>query len=329
MNPSRRTAIAAVLVGLSVIAVIVLGEVLGTVVLAVTVSYVLLPVRETLRDRGLSRQVSAVVTTALTAAVTLGLIAPVAFVLYRRRGALFELLQVFPDQIDVVVAGFSIAIQTEPLVERARMVATALAISTLQAAPVLALKLILFVLLVYGLLYRPQAVRSAILELVPSEYHDLLAALHRRTAMTLRAIYGLQAVTAVGTFLLALVIFAILGYESPVALAVVAGVLQFIPILGPSIVVVGLAGLDILAGNTVRAVIVFVVGLFVIGFLPDAVIRTQFADYAADLPASLYFIGFVGGVLTVGAIGVIIGPLVVALLVETANLLSQRSLAEG
>jgi predicted PurR-regulated permease PerM len=36
---------------------------------------------------------------------------------------------------------------------------------------------------------------------------------------------------------------------------------------------------------------------------------------------SLYFVGFVGGVLTLGAIGIIAGPLIVAILVEVVELL--------
>jgi hypothetical protein len=41
----------------------------------------------------------------------------------------------------------------------------------------------------------------------------------------------------------------------------------------------------------------------------------------ADLPASLYFVGFTGGVLTLGAVGIIAGPLAIALLVEAVSLL--------
>jgi len=42
------------------------------------------------------------------------------------------------------------------------------------------------------------------------------------------------------------------------------------------------------------------------------------------MDGSLYFIGFVGGLLSLGAIGIIVGPLVVALLVEAAGLVSQE-----
>jgi predicted PurR-regulated permease PerM len=60
----------------------------------------------------------------------------------------------------------------------------------------------------------------------------------------------------------------------------------------------------------------------IIGLVPDLVVRPQLASRQAKLPVSLYFVGFVGGVLTVGVIGVVAGPLVVALLIETVQLLA-------
>ena len=43
------------------------------------------------------------------------------------------------------------------------------------------------------------------------------------------------------------------------------------------------------------------------------------------MPASLYFVGFTGGVLSLGVIGFIAGPVVVAMLVEVVNLLAAEN----
>jgi predicted PurR-regulated permease PerM len=67
-----------------------------------------------------------------------------------------------------------------------------------------------------------------------------------------------------------------------------------------------------------------VVGGGLIAWLPDLTIRPRLARRTADLDGSLYFIGFVGGLLSLGAIGVIVGPLVVALLAETAGLVADE-----
>ena len=65
---------------------------------------------------------------------------------------------------------------------------------------------------------------------------------------------------------------------------------------------------------------VAVLGPVVIGLLPDLVVRPQLASRQAKLPVSLYFVGFTGGVLTVGVIDVIVGPLAVALPIEAIEL---------
>jgi predicted PurR-regulated permease PerM len=67
---------------------------------------------------------------------------------------------------------------------------------------------------------------------------------------------------------------------------------------------------------------IIILGLGLIGFMPDAIIRTQLVSWAADLPVSLYFVGFVGGILSLGIIGFVAGPLIIALLVEVVVLLS-------
>jgi predicted PurR-regulated permease PerM len=157
--------------------------------------------------------------------------------------------------------------------------------------------------------------------LVPPEYRDVFHALNRRVRETLFGIYVLQAATAVGTFVVSLAVFAGLGYDAVFTLSVIAGVLQFIPVVGPSVLLGALAVADVAAGNVPRAVLVLTLGGVFIAIAPDAVIRPRLATWAAHLPMSLYFIGFTGGLLTVGAIGFIAGPLVVALLIELVNLL--------
>ena len=58
-------------------------------------------------------------------------------------------------------------------------------------------------------------------------------------------------------------------------------------------------------------------------------VRPRLARHTADLPGSLYFIGFTGGLLSVGPIGFIAGPLVVALLVEATELLASEVNGHG
>ncbi|ACM57167.1 AI-2E family transporter [Halorubrum lacusprofundi] len=321
---NRRRLLATLLVAVAALAAVVLAEVLRTVVFAVTVAYVLYPICQWLVGRGLSRRIACVGTTVIAFVAAAILVVPLLYVLYRRRAELIEILEQIPDVVPISVGGFELVIEMVPYVAAAEVWVRQVALALAAAAPRLVLELVVFTFLVYGLLYRPGSVEAAVFGVVPAEYHDIPTRLHERTRETLYSIYVLQAATAAGTSVLAFVVFWALGYGSPVLLAVIAGVLQFIPIIGPSVLVVALAVGDLLVEETGRAIAVLVLGLVLVSFVPDAVIRTQLADWTGRISPGLYFVGFVGGILTLGAVGLIVGPLVVSLLLEVIDMLSER-----
>jgi len=310
------------LVGLTVLSAVVLAEVLYTVVFAITVAYTLFPFRQLLVDRGYSRRIATVAVTGVAGLVIVGAVVPVAYVLYRRRSTLLDLGRSLPDTIPIAVGELSYVVRTTPLIAAAGDLLREAALSVASAATVLSLKALLFAIVVYGLLARPGSVRRVAIGLAPPSVHGALERYHERIRATLVGIYVVQAATAIGTSLTAYAVFALLGYDAAITLAIVAGVLQFVPVIGPSVVIITLAAVDLVAGNAPRAATVLIVGLVVVGFLPDAVIRPNLAAVAGELPITLYFVGFVGGVLTIGPLGFVLGPLVVGLLVETVQLLS-------
>ena len=323
----RRRVLAVLLAGFLVLSALILSEVLQTVFFAVTVAYVLVPLRKRLVARGIPRRWASAIVTGAAFAAVLGVVASLALVLYRRRQSLFSLLESVPSEVFIPLGQFSYTVETTVLLDTAQDALLGLAGDVAAAAPVIALKLFLFAILLFALLIRPGSAGRAVLSVTPPAYHDVLIALNRRIQDTLYGIYVLQAATAASTFIVALVVFMGLGYSAPFTLAVVAALLQFIPVVGPGVLIAALASVDLITGSGTRAVLVAVLGAVFVGLAPDAIIRPRLAKRAADLPTSLYFIGFVGGVLTVGAIGFIAGPLVVAMLVETIDLLSAS--AEG
>jgi predicted PurR-regulated permease PerM len=320
--PDRRLALVGLFALLVALSAYVLGGVLSTVFFAVTVAYVLYPLRRRLVERGFSQRVASASVTALAFLALFVVVVPLSFVLYRRRSVVIDLIRELPAELVVEAAGFRYVVPTGSLFDAAREGVASVALTAASAAPVLTLKAFLFALLVYGLLYKPGGVSKAVYGFVPPAYHGVVDALHERVRSTLLAIYVLQAATAVGTGVVAFVVFSLLGYGSALTLAIVAAVLQFIPVVGPSVLIVALAVSDVVGGDVQHAVLVVVLGLVLVGFLPDAVIRPRLAGIASDLPVSLYFVGFVGGVLSLGAVGFVAGPLVVALLVEVVGLLS-------
>ncbi|WP_336023947.1 AI-2E family transporter [Halobellus salinisoli] len=322
MSLNRRYALGGVFVLVGVATAVLLASVLGTVFFAVTVAYLLWPVRKGLVSRGLSRRLASGGATAGAFVMTLLIFVPLAVVAYLRFDSFVALLELLPETLEFAAFGFEYSITLESLTALLVTIVEQAARRAATTAPVLLVKATLFVFLVYSLLFYGEDAQRAVIALVPSGYRDAAVALNRRARETLFAIYVLQAATALGTFVLALPVFYALGYDAVVTLSTVAAVLQFIPILGPSVLLAGLAAYHVAVGELVRAALVFLVGGFVIALLPDILVRPRLARETADIPGSLYFVGFFGGVLTLGPIGIVAGPLVVGLFVESAALLS-------
>jgi predicted PurR-regulated permease PerM len=316
----RQQVLGGLFVVVGVLTVAILSRVVGTVFFAITVAYVLYPVRRELSERGVPRQVSAALATAVGFLFALLIVTPLAWALYVRRGDLLEFLREVPPEIPVSLFEVSYVVDVGQLVTQTREAVVSVAVDVASASPVIALKAFLFLLLVYGLLLRPGDLRGATMRIIPGEYHDVALALHRRLRDTLYALYVLQAATAFGTFAIAYVVFWALGFDAAFTLAILSGLLQFVPVLGPSILIALVAAGQVIAGAVSTAVLLSVIGLVFVGFLPDALIRPRLASLTTGMPASLYFVGFVGGTLTLGVVGVIAGPLIVALFVEVVEI---------
>ncbi|WP_136690104.1 AI-2E family transporter [Halorhabdus amylolytica] len=324
--PRRTLALVGLLTLLSALAVITLWRVFGTIFFAITVAYVLYPVRQRLVRRGIGPRFAAAASTAVAFVFAAVVIAPIGYSLYVRRSTFFEMLADLPQEFSVTFLETTYSVDLSTLVTAARDLLADVAIDAASATPVLALKFFLFVLLVYALLLKPTMPARALRRTVPPEYYDIVEVLHERLRDTLYGLYVLQGATGLGTFVLALPVFFALGYDAAITLAVLSGILQFVPIIGPSVLIGVLVVMEILAENVTQAVLVGVTGLVFVAGLPDILVRPRLSEVAADLPGSLYFIGFTGGILTMGALGIIAGPVVVALLSEGVELLANERL---
>lgn len=322
--PSRRYVLGGLFAALTLAAAVLLADVLGTVFFAVTVAYLLVPLRAELTRRGVDPRVASVVVTVAALVGVVTVVAPLVFVTASRLSEVLAVLSGLPATYDLTVLGQRFTVTVADV--RASVVAFVRGVGrqVLVSLPVLLVKFTLFVFLVYSLLQGSEALARSLLAVVPPNYRRVAKALNRRARDTLFGIYILQAATALGTFLIALPVFFALGYRSVFTLATVAALLQFIPIVGPSVLLAVVAAFHLAAGDIVRAVLVVGVGGFFVAWLPDILIRPQLAERTADLSGGIYFIGFVGGLLSMGAIGIIAGPLLVALVVEAATLLADE-----
>jgi len=321
----RRYVLAGVVGALAVVTGLIMLEVLGTVLFAVTVAYVLLPVQAWLSRRGLSEWTAGVVATVIGFLGAVAVVAPIVYTLYVRRDEFIAVLEAVPEEFAFVVAGEAVVIEASVVQAWAIDQVQAIAVSLATSAPELAVKFALFILLLFALLLKADSVIRAAIAPVPHEYRDIAYALGLRARETLYAIYVLQLATAVMTLAVGYPLFWGLGYDAPFTLALIAAILQFVPIIGPSLLVVPLALYEVvIVGDLAAGILVGVLGILLIAWGPDVTIRPRLARRSANLPGSLYFIGFTGGLFTLGAIGIVVGPLIVAVFVEAVSLLAEE-----
>jgi predicted PurR-regulated permease PerM len=123
---------------------------------------------------------------------------------------------------------------------------------------------------------------------------------------------GLVLVGLAEGILLGIVYFAV-GLPYPASAGAVTGVAAVIPFAAP--VVYSLAGLYLLAiGNRLGAIIIFVFGSVLV-FVADHFVRPVLIGGAARLPFLLVLLGLLGGLQTMGFLGLFLGPAVMAALV--------------
>ena len=319
----RQWILGAILLVIVIATAVALSEVLATIFFALTVAYVLSPPRRWLRQRGVGPLTA---TTVVTTGAVIGIViivAPVLYLLFLELDTVLSAIGRLPETIAVEIAGMGFEAELADVFDEVKVWLQSAAIAGSARVPEYLLKFGLFAFVVFGIVHRERDIADSIMSVVPPKYRDITEALHGRARDTLIAIYVVQGVTAVATVLLAMPVFYLLGYESWHSLAIFAGMLQFVPVIGPSLLIGVLGLVELLAGDYVAAGLVLVVGGLVIAASPDVLLRPRLAKWTTELSSMLYFIGFVGGLLSLGAIGVIVGPLLVALLVESASLVGK------
>lgn len=302
----------------------VFSEVIWTVFLAITLAYIFQPLNKKLQKKGFSSPQSSAIATLISFIGLLLLALPFALVLYQRRDILIDFLQDLPQSFELSAMGFEVTLQTTQLIDLTRDAVTDTAVNLAQATPSLALKFILVIVLLYAILRSTKSIETTAVQMVPKSMENILYRYHERIKEVLKGLYVVQASTAILTFVIGLPVFYLLGYEPFISLSLLAGIMQLIPVIGPTLLIIMLAGVEIVMGQVIAALTVFIIGLLLIALLPDMIVRPRLADWTMGLSSSIYLLGFIGGILTLGAIGIIVGPLIIALLLQTIELISEK-----
>jgi predicted PurR-regulated permease PerM len=164
-------------------------------------------------------------------------------------------------------------------------------------------------------------IRVAVYDILPLErvqVHDIIARTKEVIAAT---IYGVLLIAMIqgtlGTF-----IFWVLGLPSPLLWGVVMFVLCMIPMAGAFLVWVPAAIYLALTGAYVMAGILVVWGVLVIGGI-DNLLSPRLVGKRARLHELLIFFGVLGGLRVFGILGVVLGPVIVAVTLALIEMVRQ------
>lgn len=210
------------------------------------------------------------------------------------------------------------------LAQRMQTWGTALAASTLMVVGGAVGAITQTLLVVFTLFYffrDGDRIRHAAYEMVPLQrvqWQDIIA----RTQEVIGAtVYGVLAIAAIqGT--LGTLIFWALGLPSPLLWGVVMFFLSMIPMAGAFLVWAPAALYLALSGSMTQAIILLVWGLLVIGGI-DNILSPRLVGRRACLHELLIFFAVLGGLQVFGVLGLILGPVVVAMTLALIEMVRQ------
>jgi predicted PurR-regulated permease PerM len=144
-------------------------------------------------------------------------------------------------------------------------------------------------------------------------------------AMIYATVYGTLVVAAVQGCLGGLM-FWWLGVPAPVLWALVMALLSLFPMAGSFVVWFPTAVVFALQGEWTRALILVVWGAAVIGLI-DNLLYPLLVGHEMRLHTLLVFFAIVGGILVIGASGIILGPVLLAVTVTLLDVWRARTVA--
>ena len=134
--------------------------------------------------------------------------------------------------------------------------------------------------------------------------------------------------TAVAQGVLLGIGFAIVGLPSPVVFGVLTALASAVPFVGTALVWVPAVLVLLAQGRTWAALFLAVWSLGLVTSV-DNVIRPLVVSGRAGLPTLAVFIGLVGGLAAFGAIGMFLGPVIIALAIALLRFAEESQAADG
>lgn len=191
------------------------------------------------------------------------------------------------------------------------------------------LTLILFKMFVFffslsALLYHGDLLKKQFMSRMPTVICEWVTRLSAVTVDTLYAIYVVQVAIAVLTFFIALPVFYLLGYGNVLFYSFLAAFCELIPVLGSSSAFLLIGAYALALGDARGVFILFFLGYLIVSCVPEIYVRPVLVGRRVRINAVIMFIGIIGGILTMGLAGFVLGPVMIVLLITSFRIYSSE-----
>jgi predicted PurR-regulated permease PerM len=181
---------------------------------------------------------------------------------------------------------------------------------------------IFWVLILYYLLVDGRRLQGWCEGSLPLPVDEQRLVSHRFMDMASSLVIG-NGVAAVVQGVLGGIVFSILGLHGVVLWGVVMAILAFIPVVGISLVFVPFSLILLLAGETMRAVALFV-PLALVATVVEYWLKPLLVGRRAQMHTLLVFLSLIGGAIVFGAVGLLLGPLMMTAFLTLAGIYRER-----
>lgn len=181
---------------------------------------------------------------------------------------------------------------------------------------------VFWVLILYYLLVDSRRIRDWFEGSLPLPADEQQLVAHRFMEMASSLVIG-NGVAAVIQGVAGGLMFSILGLHGAVLWGVVMAILAFIPVVGISLVFVPFSLILLLAGESTRALSLFV-PLMVIATVVEYWMKPLLVGRRAQMHTLLVFLSLIGGAMVFGAVGLLLGPLTMTAFLTLAGIYRER-----
>ena len=313
---------------IAIIAFIVFWQFLDALVFSVTIAVVVMPVHRCFSGK-IGERISAALITVIAILVFAGLIAFAGFLLYENQeyiaglvssiltwvtpvqdGTLTSILHVNATQISGIFGG------RDAFIDQWRN-------TIIQNAEAIGFKLVFFFLSFSLFIYKGEEFYRSALAIIPGSLNHAIQKLTVSSVDMLYAIYVVQVIIVIITALIAVPFFLFLGYGHVLFFSSLAGMLKIVPVLGPSLLMAFLGVYAVSVSDVRGLLIIIFIGYPIVCAVPDLFIRPVLMGRRTCIHPVIMWIGFFGGLFTMGLVGFVLGPLILSLLINGYHVMKE------